>query len=134
MRLAYPVMRELKLKGCLFVVAGLVGTDQLLWTDMIDVVCRWHAGRSLQLDLPSGSVRFHLGDDDSVARAIRSMKRKFRALPDAQRREHLGQIEACLATIDPAFVPDDFHLTASPRRRWIRRFWRLATTRCRIRN
>jgi len=107
---AYPVMKRLKLKGCLFVVAGLAGTDQLLWTDMIDVVCRWRAGQALELEFPDGRARFHLDSNDAVSKAITAIKRRFRSLPDSQRRQYLRQIEAHFAEIDPCFVPDDFHM------------------------
>jgi glycosyltransferase involved in cell wall biosynthesis/peptidoglycan/xylan/chitin deacetylase (PgdA/CDA1 family) len=107
---AYPVMRRLNLKGCIFVVAGLAGGSQLLWTDMIDVVCHWHKGRTLEVEMIRGKVRFDLQDDQAVGDAITELKREFRRLPDSERRRHLKQLECLFAEVDPAFVPDDFHL------------------------
>jgi peptidoglycan/xylan/chitin deacetylase (PgdA/CDA1 family) len=111
-QLAYPIMRKLNLKGCLFVIAGLVDKDQLLWTDKIDVVCRWHEGRELELQLPDGRLRFRLKNDHAVGKAIKTIKRRFRGLPDAQRQHCFKQLEELFAKVDPDFVPEDFRLAS----------------------
>src|ERR1043166_6626420 len=107
---AYPLMQKLNLKGCLFVVAELAETQQLLWTDKIDVVCRWDQGRELELQLPDGPLRFGLENDRAVGHAIKSIKRQFRDLPDEQRRQCFTQLEELFAKVDPAFVSDDFRM------------------------
>src|SRR6185369_6985958 len=43
--LAYPVMQELQLKGCLYVITDYANTNRLLWTDMVDVLCWYHKGK-----------------------------------------------------------------------------------------
>jgi glycosyltransferase involved in cell wall biosynthesis/peptidoglycan/xylan/chitin deacetylase (PgdA/CDA1 family) len=109
-QLAYPVMRRLNLKGCLFVIADLVDKDQLLWTDKIDVICRWHQGSELEFRLPHGRLHFRLDNDHAVNEAIHTIKRSFRTLPDAQRRQVCKQLEELFAKVDDGFVPDDFRL------------------------
>lgn len=110
---AYPLMQKLSLKGCVFAVAGLLDTGQLLWTDMIDVVCRWHQGRSLDLQFPDGSVRLNLDTERAVTRAIAFIKRSIRSLPDEARQEYFQQVEVLFARVDPGFVPVDFRLAGS---------------------
>ncbi len=109
-QLAYPIMRRLNLKGCFFVVAGLVDTDRIMWTDMIDVVCRWHQGRHLDMEFPDGAFRFGLENDAAVARAIFSIKRRLRSLSDGLRQQYFGQIETFFAAVDADFIPDDFRI------------------------
>lgn len=104
---AYPIMDELGVKGCVYVVADYIGTGCVLWTDKVDLVCRWQGRpRQLALELPGGLRSYPLHDYRSAFDSSVAIKRAFRSVPDDVRRAYFTQIEEAFARIDD--VPDDY--------------------------
>jgi peptidoglycan/xylan/chitin deacetylase (PgdA/CDA1 family) len=112
--LAYPVMRELGLKGCLYVITDYVETNRVLWTDMVDVVCWYHLQqcRPLTLHLPEGDQTFQLRDPGAAYQSLKAIKRQLRKLPETQRPSFFQQIEALFRDVPSQFVPSDFYFAA----------------------
>jgi peptidoglycan/xylan/chitin deacetylase (PgdA/CDA1 family) len=111
--LAYPVMQELELKGCLYVITDYANTDRLLWTDMVDLLCWYHRGTgSIQVTFPDRVFNFPLENKKSTFSAISSIKRHFRRLPESQRQEYFKQVEERFAEVPKEFIPSDFYFAS----------------------
>ncbi len=105
---AYPVMKELGLTGCLFVVTSCVNSDRLLWTDMVDLVCWYNRGKTFfSLEFPDGQHLYDLRDDSAYALTTKSIKRSFRSISDSQRLKYFEQIERTFAEIPTELIPED---------------------------
>jgi peptidoglycan/xylan/chitin deacetylase (PgdA/CDA1 family) len=107
--LAYPIMVELRLKGCLYVIAELVNSDRYLWTDMVDLVClnSVKAG-GIAVIFPDGRAYLPIRSSRTALKAAGLIKQKLRALPDATRIECFGQIEEAFSKVPPSAIPRDY--------------------------
>ncbi len=98
---AYPVMSRLDLKGCLYAIASLVGTERVLWTDMVDIVCMNASEPIFQFETTRSRLQFQLNGIASRREAARQIKRELRSVPDSVRREQFKQIEDRFLAIPP---------------------------------
>jgi peptidoglycan/xylan/chitin deacetylase (PgdA/CDA1 family) len=92
---AYPIMKEYGIKGCFYLVSGLIGTDRLLWTDYVETVVRNQERGDFQITYKDEKVNYRLEDRESYQYAMQDIKLKFCSIPDKERREHLAQFAAC---------------------------------------
>lgn len=106
---AYPVMVELGLKGCLYVVAGCIGKNRPLWTDMIDVVCLHSGLNSVEFDFPEGRFSFPLRDEETALKSSREIKRRFRNMTESCRCEYFCQVEQAFDVLPSECTPTNFH-------------------------
>ena len=104
---AYPIMRELNVKGCFFLVSGLTGTDQLLWTDEVETAIRNAQGDSFKFSFKGEKIEYQLGGKFLREQAMDDVKAKLRTLPNKERWEHLKQFE----TMEKTDTPDEFKIT-----------------------
>ncbi len=105
---AYPIMKEFGAKGCFYLVSGLTGTNQLLWTDYVETVIRNQKKGNFQFIFKGEKVNYRLEDEESYKHAMEDIKVKLRTISDTERREHLEQFSAL--RLDE--VPKEF-ITAS---------------------
>lgn len=101
---AYPVMAEFGAKGCFYLVAEHVGTDNLLWTDRVETALRNRTEGEYVLSFNGKKLVYRLKNRRSRENAMREIKRQLRALPDSRRRELMPQFS--LADDGPG--PDEF--------------------------
>lgn len=105
--LAYPVMASLGVKGCMYVVANIVGTSRLLWTDMVIAVC-WHRQGRLVLNFPQRQISFPRDGEGNPGKISLDVIRAFRTLRDDVRRQYFEQIERMFEDIPAGFVPREY--------------------------
>jgi len=105
--IAYPIMIELGLKGTIFVVTELVESRRLLWTDSVDVICRY----GLEMDitqriasLPGACFRDH---DDWADRAIQ-IKRILKRVSNKERLEVMQLVDKKIEIVGCNNIPSDF--------------------------
>ena len=90
---AYPVMRELKVKGCLYVVSNMIGTQHPLWTDHVETMIRDCGLDNFAFLFKGQEIVYRL--DSALARqvAMKDIKRKLRSISDKERDAHLQQFD-----------------------------------------
>ena len=103
---AYPIMREFGAKGCFYLVSGLTGTDQLLWTDYVETVVRNQYNGDFQFIFKGETVHYRLVDKKSYEFAMKDIKAKLRQISNQERLEHLKQFD----NIALQNVPKEFTL------------------------
>jgi peptidoglycan/xylan/chitin deacetylase (PgdA/CDA1 family) len=104
---AYPVMVALGVKGCMYVVPGIVGTSRPLWTDMIIAVC-WHRQGGFALDFPQGRISYAGELNGNPGKTSLAVIQTFRKLPEEVRRKSFEQIERMYEDIPEGFVPREY--------------------------
>ena len=105
---AYPIMKEYGAKGCFYLVSDLIGKNQLLWTDFVEMVIRNQKKGNFQFILKGEKINYRLGDKSSNQYAMVDIKEKLRAIPDKERLEHLEQFSNF--RLDD--VPKEFFMTS----------------------
>jgi peptidoglycan/xylan/chitin deacetylase (PgdA/CDA1 family) len=88
---AYPLMRQFNAKGCFYLVSGLIGTQQLLWTDFIETIVRNERSGEFRFNFKGNQVRYIFDNLQSRENAMRDIKRKLRTISNEERLEHLRQ-------------------------------------------
>jgi D-aspartate ligase len=86
---AYPIMKEFGARCCYYLVADLIGTDKLLWTDFIGTVVRSQEKGNYQFIFEGETFNYFLDDKKSYQHAIMDIKAKLRTIPDSKRLEYL---------------------------------------------
>ncbi len=102
---AYPIMKELNAKGCLYVVSDLITHQNLLWTDFIEMAVRHNTTGKIEFVFNGERLQYQLSTKKSYEDAIREIKKKLRAISDAERKEHLKQFN--LDSMDLKKVPKE---------------------------
>ena len=88
---AYPAMAELGARGCYYLVSGLVGTSELLWTDYVETVVRNQESGEFVFLYKGQEYTYTLDDRRSYEKAMLDIKGKLRSVSDRERQEHLEQ-------------------------------------------
>jgi peptidoglycan/xylan/chitin deacetylase (PgdA/CDA1 family) len=88
---AYPIMLETGAKGCLYVVTGVVGSNDLLWPDVIDAAVEARPGSTFRFRFLGAEIEYDVGSEEARLRALRDIKVRMRSIPDRQRIEHMEQ-------------------------------------------
>jgi peptidoglycan/xylan/chitin deacetylase (PgdA/CDA1 family) len=88
---AYPIMRELNAKGCLYLVTSLIGESNLLWTDYVETVIRNSEKGNFHFSFSGKSISYPLDTKESYEQAMQDIKDRLRTIPDKERKEHLQQ-------------------------------------------
>jgi peptidoglycan/xylan/chitin deacetylase (PgdA/CDA1 family) len=111
--LAYPVMRELGVRGCIYVVTDIVGTKQLLWTDLVTIVC-WHrkGKEPIVLEFPDRTETFSVADERAVLQSSKTIIGMLRAVPDDVRRRVSRKLDSAFEEVPESFVPAEYRQTS----------------------
>ncbi|MBN2134866.1 MAG: polysaccharide deacetylase family protein [Acidobacteria bacterium] len=88
---ALPIMRELGVKGCFYLVSDLAGTNNLLWTDQVEVAVRNLGERNFQFNFNDATFHYRLENESSYQAAFNDIKSKLRSVADKQRIEYMQQ-------------------------------------------
>jgi len=105
---AYPIMKELGARGCVYVVSDVLSKQNLLWTDIIEMSVRNHQPGTLKFNFKGERLEYRLDTQRSYEKAIKDIKAKLRSIPDAQRKELLNQFP--IAAHEWPHVPKEFRL------------------------
>jgi len=101
---AYPIMKEANAKGCFYLVSGLIGENELLWTDYVETVVRNCKEDEIQFAYKGKTGSYSLNGKRSMEYAMQDIKNKLRVISDQERKEHLLQ----LANTNMDEVPEEF--------------------------
>jgi len=93
LRNAYPIMQELRAKGCIYIVTDLIGTNNLLWTDYVETIIRNSSSTVFTFIYKNGEILYEIGTREQNEYAMRDIKARLRKLSDSERKEHLKQFE-----------------------------------------
>jgi len=91
---AYPLMVKYRAKGCFYLVAGLIGSNDLLWTDFVEVIVFNHLGRELVLDFKGEITTFNLKSKKDCMKVIFSLKSTLRSISNQERLEIMEQFKS----------------------------------------
>ncbi len=103
---AYPIIREFKAKGCLYLISGLTGTDQLLWTDYVETVIRNQGTDSIVFHFKGQIIKYNPKTKKSREQTMKDIKAKLRTLSNKGRFEHLAQFNSTKLTD----IPEEFKI------------------------
>ena len=103
---AYPAMQKFGARGCFFLVSGIVGSDDLLWTDYVETVVRNQEPGQFPFWFKEEKCVYTLNDRRSYETAMLDIKRKLRSISESERREHMAQFDG----VPLAVVPDEFRM------------------------
>jgi len=88
---AYPIMRELDAKGCVYVCSDLIGSERLLWPDEINAVLQTHPEPTFRFRFRQREIIYNLEADDLRNAAVADVRQRLRMLSNRERFEHLQQ-------------------------------------------
>jgi peptidoglycan/xylan/chitin deacetylase (PgdA/CDA1 family) len=103
---AYPLLQELKAKGCYYLVSDLIGTEQIQWTDYVETAVRNASPGVFEFQLEGKTQSYRLDTKASYETTMTDVKLCLRQLGDAERREHLEQFG------DVEDIPEEFLLAS----------------------
>ncbi|MCP4547870.1 MAG: polysaccharide deacetylase family protein [bacterium] len=101
---AYPLMRELGLKGCFYLVTDQMKSGDILWTDRVDVAVLDCDESSLSFRFRGEELTYPLATRRQKVQTVIDIKGRLKSLPDQERQEHMEQF----AAVDPAKAPPEF--------------------------
>jgi peptidoglycan/xylan/chitin deacetylase (PgdA/CDA1 family) len=103
---AYPVMKEMNAKGCIYLVSNLISEQNLLWTDFVEMAVRNNKSKTFEFIFKEKVLHYSLETKKSCEIAIKDIKEKLRAISDIERKEYLKQFY--INTDDMKNVPKEF--------------------------
>ncbi len=99
---AYPIMRDLGARGCVYVCPGLLGTNRLLWTDRVGAVLRSYSGPTFHFRFRRACITYPLGSAAMRRSARADITRHMKTLTYPEFLEHMTQFEDIP-------IPDELH-------------------------
>lgn len=86
-------MRKYNAKGCFYLVADLIGTKKLLWTDYIETVVRNAEKGNFKFIYKGEEIYYNLSTEALYEKAMKDIKAKLRSIPDKEKNEHVRQFQ-----------------------------------------
>jgi peptidoglycan/xylan/chitin deacetylase (PgdA/CDA1 family) len=84
---AYPIMEKLGVRGCIYVIAGLPGTGQWEWTNLVNLALWARKGTAFSL-LPNQS--YVLDSEQAISRATEQVIQYLRRIPNSERLSYIS--------------------------------------------
>lgn len=94
----YPILKKYNIPATIFLTAGLVSTDNLLWFDELSYIlmaCCQH--KSLEVSVLGENIFFNLGSIESNRYAYRKIVKLFKRLSNNERIDELQSIKKKLS-------------------------------------
>ncbi len=91
---AYPLMHKYGAKGTFYVVSGLVGKGEILWTDFVETAVRNAPAGDFLFRYRETDINYTIDDEASRRRTMKAIKHLLRSLPDSQRRRHMEPLRS----------------------------------------
>ncbi len=105
---AYTIMKQYQAKGCFYVVSGIIGNNQLIWADYIDVLVRNHESSKFKFKFKNQEIEYNLSSESEVKKAVNDMKNKIRTLSYEEKSINLEQFNFSNNTNNFQKVPTDY--------------------------
>ncbi len=105
---AYPIMKKHDAKGCIYVISDIVGKDQLLWTDYIEILVRNLKIATLKFKFKDKELNYPLASEINIQTAIKDIKTKLRSLDNQERILHLNQFTTPNKLNNFSQIPEDY--------------------------
>ena len=83
---AYPVLRRYGVPASVYVAGSVIGTEQLLWTDQVELIVRRAVRTNVTIQAGDKSHCFRLTDDVARRNAVLRLWSLMKTLPDGERR------------------------------------------------
>ncbi len=91
-RNAYPLMKKYDARGCFYLVSDLIGTENLLWTDLVETVLRENNERDFKIEIKGSQLRLSTGSKSAREKSMLTLKRKLRAIPNVEREAEIQKL------------------------------------------
>jgi len=108
------LMKVYGAKGCFYIIPSLIGKDDLLWNDHVEMVIRSSKKGRFHFLFKGKSIDYDLQSKGSYEYAMKDIKNKLKTLSDRERVAHLRQFEKMeIGTPPEEFSFPDWHKIAS---------------------
>lgn len=88
---AYPILIQHGIKGCLYIVSYIIGTNQFLWSDFIDVFLRNYEKPKFRFIIKGKQIEYPLNSENEINKSIHKIQLKLTSLKDSERLAYLEQ-------------------------------------------
>ena len=105
---AYPIMKKYNAKGCYYVISGLIGKDELIWSDYIEILLKNYKDLNFQFTFKGQNYNYTLDNPRKVQICISDIKNKLRTLPNNDRLSHLEQFNPKNNILNFKEIPKDY--------------------------
>lgn len=105
---AYPIMEKYNAKGCFYVISSLIGKEQLIWSDYIEVLIKNYPKSNFQFKFKSQEYNYILNNPRNAQICIGDIKKKLRTLPNNERISHLKQFNPPNNISNFKYISEDY--------------------------
>ncbi|MFX1504006.1 MAG: polysaccharide deacetylase family protein [Promethearchaeota archaeon] len=107
---AYPIMKKIGAKGCLYITSGIIDKNQLLWGDFIDVFIRNHSKNNSIFNFiyKGQKINYNLKSERNINNTIGEIKAKLRDMSIEERNSHLNLFKVKNNIQNFEKVPEDY--------------------------
>ena len=88
---AYPIMKKYDAKGCFFIVSSIIGKDQLMWSDYLEVLVRNHKNSKFNFIFKNQEIIYLLNSELNIKKAYADIKDKLRLVSNKERISYLNK-------------------------------------------
>lgn len=104
---AYPLIQKYGAKGCFYIIPSLIGTKELLWTDLVDVVLWQNNKGHFTFKFGEKDINYKTTSRKEIIAAIKDIKEKLRSVSNEEHLELLKQFQR----VRLKDVPEDFSIS-----------------------
>lgn len=92
-RYGYPIMQKYKAKGCFYIVSDIIGKDELLWTDYLDVLIRKYSNKNFKFHFKNNLYSYSLKNEREIKQTISDITGKLRSISNTDRLNYLKEFK-----------------------------------------
>ncbi len=107
-KIVYRILKRFGLCGQIFIVSDYIGSDNLLWGDLIIVFLQNFTGSKFKFIFKNQPIEYPLDSEKSIQKAILDILKKFESLNNTERVSHLEQFKIREKNIDVQKVASEF--------------------------
>lgn len=97
---AYPIMKKLGAKGCFYIISDILGKNQFVWTDHLEVFLGTHKTSYFEFKFEGEINKYLLNSENDIQKAYSNIKNQLRVLPNKNRLQLLKQFELPMDNIN----------------------------------
>lgn len=90
---AYPIIKKYGAKGIIYVIPGIIGKNELIWTEYLEMLVYNHRNNKFNFKFKDQIIEYSLNSKNNIKMAFNDMKNKLRALSNKDRITHLNQFK-----------------------------------------
>ncbi len=110
---AYPLMKKYNLKGCFYVISDLIDSNQLLWTDYIELTILNYKNSTLNFKFKDKNIEYPLFSNKMIKYCINDIKERLKSLGNDERIQHLKQFQIPNKLSSFSNIPEEYILAES---------------------